>query len=328
MLDEKALKAGRLRRHPRGRPGLRGAAAAGQAHLHAAGRRRRRSGSRWSARASRSTPAASRIKPAQGMWEMKSDMAGAAAVARDHARASPRSSRRSRSPATCRWRRTCRPATAYRPGDVITMYDGKRVEVLNTDAEGRMILADAIARACEDEPDYLFETSTLTGGQVIALGKRIAGVMGYAGAVRAGQGGRRRGRRAGLADAAARRRAQGHGLRRRRHLARSTPAWTGPGTCCRAACSCASSSPRASRGRTSTSPGPAYHSGEPTGYWTKGGTGVPVRTLLDADRRHRRQRLTAERRRGRLGGSGSRPALAAARCSRASAAGSRPARTS
>ena len=70
--------------------------------------------------------------------------------------------------------------TAYRPGDVVTMYGGKRVEVLNTDAEGRMILADAIARAGEDEPDYLFETSTLTGGQVIALGKRIAGVMGDA----------------------------------------------------------------------------------------------------------------------------------------------------
>ena len=58
------------------------------------------------------------------------------------------------------------------------MFNGKRVEVLNTDAEGRMILGDAIARACEDGTDYLFETSTLTGGQVIALGKRIAGVMG------------------------------------------------------------------------------------------------------------------------------------------------------
>ena len=58
------------------------------------------------------------------------------------------------------------------------MRNGKRVEVLNTDAEGRMILGDAIARACEDEPDYLIETSTLTGGQVISLGKRIAGVMG------------------------------------------------------------------------------------------------------------------------------------------------------
>jgi leucyl aminopeptidase len=68
--------------------------------------------------------------------------------------------------------------TAYRPGDVLTMYGGKTVEVLNTDAEGRLILADAIVRACEDEPDYLLEASTLTGGQIVALGGRIAGVMG------------------------------------------------------------------------------------------------------------------------------------------------------
>ena len=67
------------------------------------------------------------------------------------------------------------------------MYGGKFVEVLNTDAEGRMILADAIARAAEDNPDYLIETSTLTGGQVIALGKRVAGLMGDAGTARPGQ---------------------------------------------------------------------------------------------------------------------------------------------
>ena len=42
--------------------------------------------------------------------------------------------------------------TAYRPGDVVTMFNGKRVEVLNTDAEGRMVLGDAMARACEDGP--------------------------------------------------------------------------------------------------------------------------------------------------------------------------------
>ncbi len=45
------------------------------------------------------------------------------------------------------------------------MFNGKKVEVLNTDAEGRMILGDAMARACADGCDYLFETSTLTGGQ-------------------------------------------------------------------------------------------------------------------------------------------------------------------
>ncbi|MCW2632516.1 MAG: cytosol aminopeptidase, partial [Pseudonocardia sp.] len=69
-------------------------------------------------------------------------------------------------------------ATAYRPGDVLRMYGGRTVEVLNTDAEGRLILADAIVRAAEDEPDYLIETSTLTGAQIVALGTRTAGVMG------------------------------------------------------------------------------------------------------------------------------------------------------
>ena len=69
-------------------------------------------------------------------------------------------------------------ATAYRPGDVLRMYGGHTVEVLNTDAEGRLILADAITRAVEDDPDYLVETSTLTGAQLVALGMRTAGVMG------------------------------------------------------------------------------------------------------------------------------------------------------
>jgi leucyl aminopeptidase len=68
--------------------------------------------------------------------------------------------------------------TAIRPGDVLRIRNGKTVEVLNTDAEGRLILADAIARACEDNPDYLIETSTLTGAQTVALGTRTPGVMG------------------------------------------------------------------------------------------------------------------------------------------------------
>jgi leucyl aminopeptidase len=58
------------------------------------------------------------------------------------------------------------------------MYGGRTVEVLNTDAEGRLILADAIVRACEDKPRFLLETSTLTGAQRVALGDRTAGVMG------------------------------------------------------------------------------------------------------------------------------------------------------
>src|SRR5205823_8136167 len=117
------------------------------------------------------------VKPASGMWEMKSDMAGAAAVASvllAVATLKPRLAVTAYLPMA----ENMISGSAYRPGDVVTMYNGLKVEVLNPDAEGRMILGDALARACEDEPDYLLETSTLTGGQVVALGKRIAGVMG------------------------------------------------------------------------------------------------------------------------------------------------------
>jgi leucyl aminopeptidase len=67
---------------------------------------------------------------------------------------------------------------AYRPSDVLTMRGGRTVEVADTDAEGRLVLADAIVRAVEDDPDYLIEASTLTGAQVVALGHRFIGAMG------------------------------------------------------------------------------------------------------------------------------------------------------
>jgi leucyl aminopeptidase len=68
--------------------------------------------------------------------------------------------------------------SSYRPSDVLTLRDGRTVEVADTDAEGRLILADAILRAAEDEPDRLIELSTLTGGQLVALGTRVMGAMG------------------------------------------------------------------------------------------------------------------------------------------------------
>ncbi|HEY1641065.1 MAG TPA: leucyl aminopeptidase [Streptosporangiaceae bacterium] len=67
---------------------------------------------------------------------------------------------------------------AQRPSDVITIYGGKTVEVLNTDAEGRLVMADALARSGQDSPDLVIDVATLTGAQVVALGMRIAGVMG------------------------------------------------------------------------------------------------------------------------------------------------------
>jgi leucyl aminopeptidase len=68
--------------------------------------------------------------------------------------------------------------TSYRPSDVLTIRGGRKVEVADTDAEGRLILADGIVRAAEDEPDYLLEASTLTGAQLVALGTRVIAAMG------------------------------------------------------------------------------------------------------------------------------------------------------
>ncbi len=68
-------------------------------------------------------------------------------------------------------------ATAYRPSDIVRCYNGKTVEIINTDAEGRMILADALAWAAEDQPDAMVELSTLTGGVIVALGFQAAGLF-------------------------------------------------------------------------------------------------------------------------------------------------------
>jgi len=117
------------------------------------------------------------IKPAASMHHMTSDMGGAAAVIATVVLAAKQGL-----PidviATVPMAENMPSSTAQRPGDVLTQYGGITVEVLNTDAEGRLILADAIVRACEDNPDYLIETSTLTGAQTVALGGRTPGVMG------------------------------------------------------------------------------------------------------------------------------------------------------
>ena len=69
-------------------------------------------------------------------------------------------------------------ADAQRPSDVITMFDGTTVEVTNTDAEGRLVMADALARAVTEEPDAVLDVATLTGAQIVALGDHVAAVMG------------------------------------------------------------------------------------------------------------------------------------------------------
>ena len=74
--------------------------------------------------------------------------------------------------------------TAQRPSDVLTIYGGRTVEVLNTDAEGRLVLADVLARSADDDPALLIDVATLTGAQLVALGNRVSAVMASDDAVR------------------------------------------------------------------------------------------------------------------------------------------------
>ena len=117
------------------------------------------------------------LKPGSGMEDMISDMGGSAAQLAVIA-AAARLELPVRVDAWLPLAENMPSGTATRPGDVITHYGGITSEVINTDAEGRLVLADAVARACEDDPAYLIETATLTGAQLVALGNRTAGVMG------------------------------------------------------------------------------------------------------------------------------------------------------
>jgi leucyl aminopeptidase len=216
------------------------------------------------------------IKPAASMHHMTSDMGGAAAVI-----ATVTLAAQLELPidviATVPMAENMPSATAQRPGDVLTQYGGTTVEVLNTDAEGRLVLADAIVRACEDNPDYLIETSTLTGAQQVALGNRMPGVMGSsefrdrvaAISQQVGENGwpmplpdelkdDLKSTVADLANVSGQRSAGMlvAGVYLREFVADSV-AWVHLDVA-----------------------GPAYNTGSPWGYTPKGGTGVPTRTMF------------------------------------------------
>jgi len=216
------------------------------------------------------------IKPAAAMENMKSDMSGAAAVV-----ATMTLIAALKLPidavATVPMAENMPGGAAYRPADVLTFRNGTKAEILNTDAEGRVVLADAIARACEDSPDYLVETSTLTGAQLVALGTRTAGVMGseqlrdrvVAAGSRSGEGmwamplppEIRKGLDSVVADFAnvgdrsGGMLAGGHFLS---EFVTDGVQWAHIDIA-----------------------GPSYNTGAPWGFTAKGGTGVPVRTLLE-----------------------------------------------
>ena len=116
------------------------------------------------------------IKDAKSMETMKTDMAGGAAVIGAMsalATLRPPVNVVAFIPTT----ENMPGGRALKPGDVITHYGGKTSEVLNTDAEGRLILADALARASEESPAAIVDVATLTGAVMVALGKKAAGLF-------------------------------------------------------------------------------------------------------------------------------------------------------
>ncbi|MEU4144006.1 leucyl aminopeptidase [Streptomyces parvulus] len=116
------------------------------------------------------------LKPAGHNETMKCDMAGAAAVFA----AVVAAARLGLEVNVTGWLALAEnmpSGSATRPGDVLRMYSGKTVEVLNTDAEGRLVLADALWAASQEKPDAIIDVATLTGAMMLALGSRTYGVM-------------------------------------------------------------------------------------------------------------------------------------------------------
>ena len=118
------------------------------------------------------------IKPSSKMDEMKYDMCGSAVVLgvfKALAALKPKLNVVGIVPST----ENLVGAKAYKPGDILTAYNGKTIEVLNTDAEGRLILADGLSYASKHyEPEYILDFATLTGAVLVALGHVAAGVLG------------------------------------------------------------------------------------------------------------------------------------------------------
>jgi leucyl aminopeptidase len=116
------------------------------------------------------------IKPAEKMEEMKFDMCGAAAVI-GTIEAAAKLELPVKITGAIPSTDNLPSGSAYKPGDIITMMSGKTVEIVNTDAEGRMILGDALHFASKLEPDHLIDYATLTGACVVALASEAAGLF-------------------------------------------------------------------------------------------------------------------------------------------------------
>jgi leucyl aminopeptidase len=218
------------------------------------------------------------LKPAKSMESMKADMGGAAAVlGAMHAIAElgipvhvvgylPIAE-------------NMPSGTAQRPSDVITIHGGTTVEVANTDAEGRLVLADVLDASAADSPDVLIDAATLTGSQVTALGPRVGGVMANDDALRdavvdaAGRAGEamwpmplpdelRKGLESTVADLS------------------NVPSDSRAGGMLVAGLFLREFVPSGVRWAHLDIAGPAFNEGAPHGYTPKGGTGAATRTLV------------------------------------------------
>ncbi|GII55420.1 putative cytosol aminopeptidase [Planotetraspora thailandica] len=223
------------------------------------------------------------LKPAASMDWMKSDMGGAAAVF-GSLLALARLGVAVNAVGYLCLAENMPSGSAQRPSDVLHTYSGKTVEVLDTDAEGRLVLVDGIARAAEDSPDLIVDVATLTGAQIVALGWRTAGVMSNDDALReevveiaAGQGEAAWGMplpeelRKGLDSPVA-------------DIANLQPErW---GSMLAAGIFLREFVPDGIRWAHVDMAGPAFNKGEPHGYTPKGGTGAITRTLIGIAERY------------------------------------------
>jgi len=217
------------------------------------------------------------LKPPKAMEAMKSDMGGAAAVLgalQAIATLQPKVNVVGYLPMA----ENMPGGGAQRPSDVITIFGGKTVEVLNTDAEGRLVLADALARSAQDAPDLIIDVATLTGAQLVALGPRIAGVMGSDDQVAAA-----------VADAARQAGEQAWPMPLPEDLRKGLDSTVADianvagerfGGMLVAGLFLKEFVPDGVRWAHVDIAGPAFHEGEPYGYTAKGGTGAAVRMLV------------------------------------------------
>ena len=217
------------------------------------------------------------LKPAQSMEWMKSDMGGAAAIItamRAIAQLKPEVN-------VVGWIPTAEnmpSGQAIRPSDVLTIRGGKTVEVLNTDAEGRLILADAIVRAAEENPDYIVDVATLTGAQLVALGTHVYAVMANDDELRTA-----------VVDAATAAGEQAWPMPLPPELRKSLDSDVADianmgdryGGMLVAGIFLQDFVPEGTKWAHLDIAGPSFNQGDPHGYTPKGGTGVPVRTLVE-----------------------------------------------